>query len=161
MNPETAEKVEKVFALFGVETFFGLQRAYSAEDQRLMKGGLWDDQDASLLTNWTKAILELIDPTQLDPDDQGWRQEILWFWYHHAISCAIWKRKDRGLAQLYAENALKLQASDHPNQITRLLWYLVHDQLQEAQHWAEQIIEDPEHTTAQELIDEHVKGGFF
>lgn len=161
MDTETLKKIKEVFVLFGVRDFFALSHAYAAEDQRLMKNGEWDDESPFSLINQAKALLEQIDVAQLDQRDREWRQEILWLWYHHAISCAIGTRRDRQLARSYASKALEFQASNHPNRITRLLWYLVYDQLEEAERWTEHITEDPERTTAQQLIVEYKKGEFF
>src|SRR3989338_2471769 len=107
MDPETKEKVQKVFRLMGVENFQDLSRAYTRVDQELMKARAWDDRDPALLTNQVKDILLEIDPEQLPEEDREWRAEIMWFWHHHAISIAIWKHKNQPLAQHYAELALK------------------------------------------------------
>ena len=71
-----------------------------------------------------KDILESLDPVGLTTDEKEWRQEILWYWYHHAISCAIAGYQDKAAAQMYAAKALEFQSEGHPNQITRLLYSL-------------------------------------
>ena len=121
MNPETEAKVREAFDLLGVTNFLDLSNAYSREDQELMKARTWDDQNPDLITNRIKSILEQINPVQLSDYDRVWWREILWFWHHHAISFAVWGRKDKILAQAYAGKALDFQADDHPNRITMLL----------------------------------------
>lgn len=160
MDSAISESIRKAFVLFGVESFLNLQRAYTEEDQRLMKAGLWDDRDPSLLTNQTKMILEQVDPDGLTEEDREWWHEIMWFWYHHAVSSAIWRQKDRALAQRYATKALEFQSQDHPNRITRLLWYLVHDQLAEAKIWVRDT-KGIERQTGDELVVEYERGEFF
>ncbi len=157
----THPNVRAAFALLGVNDFRSLSRAYGEEDQRLMKTKAWDDSEPSLITNRIKMLLEGINPSDLSESDKIWWHEILWFWYHHATSIAIWKRKDRKLAQLYAGKALELQMPDHPNKITRLLHFLVHEKLKEAELWADQITESPERETAAATLQEYKNGEFF
>ncbi|MCX6789987.1 MAG: hypothetical protein NTV60_00475, partial [Candidatus Kaiserbacteria bacterium] len=84
-----------------------------------------------------------------------------WFWYHHAISCAIWRHKDQHAAQEYSAHALEFQSDEHPNQITRLLYFLTRDQINDAETWATGIHQDPEKSTAMDVIDSYKKGEFY
>ena len=131
MNDQTSRLVNEAFTLLGVHTFLELSRAYSHEDQKLMKSREWNAYNPTLTTNRVKAILEQIDPSELNESDRMWRDEILWFWYHHAVSC----ERNRVQAQTYATKALELQGDDHPNRITRLLWFLTYDKVDEAKQW--------------------------
>lgn len=163
MNDSTSHLVHEVFTLLGVQTFHELSLAYSREDQKLMKSREWDPKNPLLITNRVKTILEQIDPNNLGEDDREWRSEILWFWYHHAVSCTSWVT-DRSLAQAYATKALTLQEEcqpkgfGQPNRITRLLWLLVHDRVDEAKEW---MVNKPpgadevEHKNGLELIGEY------
>ncbi|MEK7608215.1 MAG: hypothetical protein AAB495_01420 [Patescibacteria group bacterium] len=151
----------EAYLLLGAKTPLELSNLYSEEDQRLMLSQSWDYGNPELIVNKVKEILESIDPGALTEDEREWRQEILWFWYHHAISCAIWKYKDKDAAQKYATKALEGQSSGHPNQITRLLDHLVNGRLEEAERWAERIREEPEKSTATSLIKEYNEEGFF
>ncbi len=164
MKLESSENVSsnplhQAYELIGVTTMHGLSRAYTAEDQKLMKEGKWDYENPELLTNKIKILLEKIDPTTLSEEEKEWRGEILWFWYHHAISCAISRYKDKERAQEYVEKALEYQDNDHPNKITRLFYFLLHDDLKAAEDFAEEIENDKE--TAQWLIDDYVAGKWF
>ena len=168
MRPQTERLIQEAFDLLGVNNFASLSRAYSEEDQKLMKNWMWDHQSPTLITNRMRKILEKINPADLSEDDSIWWHEILWFWYHHAISCAVLKRKDRALAQQYAARAIELQPDDHPNQITELLFLLVHDRLQEAKEMAEHMPtpeEDPEvgieRQSALDLVALYERGEFF
>jgi len=162
MNAITKEKISEVFCLAGVPDFKGLSRVYGEKDQELMRTFSWDDESSHLVTNQVKGILEEIDPAELNKNDRMLRRRILWFWYHHAISCAIWKRKDKPLAQFYATKALEFQPRSHPNKITQLLWFLVHDRLAEAKSWIEK--EDfvrYQLVTARKLVKEYERGKLF
>ena len=110
------------YVLLGARTPLELSNLYSEQDQELMKLGEWDYNNAELITNKVKNILEKIEPETLTEDEKIWRQEILWFWYHHAISCAVGRYKNKEAAQSYAAQALEIQPEDHPNKITRLLF---------------------------------------
>ncbi|MBI5400979.1 MAG: hypothetical protein HZB12_02600 [Candidatus Yonathbacteria bacterium] len=105
--------------------------------------------------------MESIDPLTLMENERGWVQEILWFWYHHAISCAIWRYKDKEVAGVYAIKALENQSKDHPNEITKLFNFLVNDKLEEAEKLTEIIKEEPEKSTAVYLVKEYTEGRFF
>lgn len=155
-----AEKIKRAFALLGVGNFHDLSNAYAQEDQVLMKAGTWDDQDPTLITNQVKGILEGINPAALDEVDRFWWREIMWFWYHHAISCAIWTRKDRTLAQRYADTARKIQGQlGHPNRITEMLRLLVYGQLEDAQELSDQLLTEAH--SAEQLLKEYERGEFF
>ena len=170
MNESTSSLVDEAFTLLGVENFFALSRAYTREDQKLMKSGEWDANDPDLITNKVKTILDQIDPHNLDEADREWYSEILWFWYHHAVSYAIWRVKDRKLSQAYADKALALQVECQPpehgqqNWLTKLLWLLVHDKVTEAKQWMAEMPADAdgvERTNGFDLISEYERGEFF
>lgn len=167
-QPQNGEKLaiensplREAYRLLNARTPLELSNLYTAEDQKLMALHEWDYKNPELVVNKIKEILEATDANNLSPDEQDWRREILWFWYHHAISCAIWRYKDKNTAQSYTTMALKYQSENHPNKITKLFDFLVNDKLGEAEHWAGAIEEDPEKTTAAELLDEYKKGDFF
>lgn len=163
MNTKTSALVQEAFSILGVQSFYDLSLAYTREDQQVFVGGTntWNPRNPDILINRIKSILETIDPSELNEEDAMWRAEILWFWYHHGISWAIWKDKDKVIAQVYAEEALVLQSENHPNRITKLLWFLVHDKLAEARKWIEEKPDHPEHQTGLELIREFEEGLFF
>lgn len=162
--------MNEAFQLLGVTNFKDLSLAYTREDQKLMKSGEWDARNPTLVTNQVKTLLEQIDPNDLSMADKEWCSEILWFWYHHAVSHAIWKARDRTLAQDYANKAMALQAECQPpgsgqqNRLTKLLCLLVHDKVTEAKQWMVEMPAgaDPiEHKNGLELIEEYERGEFF
>ncbi len=160
MNTDTHCKIQEAFELLGACTFLELSKAYTREDQKLMNSREWDAHNPALVTNRVKKVLEEIDPEQLESNDRMWRDEILWFWYHHATSCA----RNRLSAQAYASRALELQGIDHPNRITRLLWYLAHDKIDEAKTWmasAPADADEVEHQSGLELILEYEQKKFW
>ena len=159
-NWETSP-LKEAYALLEATTPFELSKRYTQEDQILMRSHLWDYNNASLVTNRVKGILEGLGLHALVGEEKEWAQEILWFWYHHAISCAIGKYKDKEVAQEYAKRAVEYQSTQHPNKITQLLFFLVHDQVDEAREWVSTIEQEPEKTTARQLLEEFEQKGFF
>lgn len=153
--------MREAYILLGAKTPLELSNLYSAEDQKLMRARSWDYNNPKLVVNKIKEILESIDPQSLTEDEREWRQAILWFWNHHAISCAIWRYKDKEGAKMYAARALEYQPSGHPNKITKILGFLVNDRVQDAETWAKTITEEPEKGTAIFLIEDYKNGGFF
>lgn len=149
------------YRLLGARSPVQLSNLYVAEDQRMMATGGWDYNNSALIVNKVKTILEATDQNTLTPDEKDWREEILWFWYQHAINCAIWTHRDKAAAQEFSERALRHQSDDHPNKITKLLYYLTRDKVQEAEQWAGTIGEEVEKTTAAKLLDDYKAGLFF
>lgn len=162
---ETAFEIDKsgmkeAYLLLGAHTPLELSNLYTAEDQKLMRSGEWDYDNVDLIVNKAKEIIEGVDPGLLTEDESDWRKEILWFWYHHAMSCAIWRYKDKEAARVFAKKALEYQGEGHPNKITKLLDLLVNDQLEEAEAWVKTIKEESEKSTAEKLIEEYKLGLF-
>jgi hypothetical protein len=155
-------KLTSIYELLGANTPLEMHRLYSEEDQKLMKSSQWDYDNKNLITNKVKTLLEEINSKDLTDDEAHWRNEVLWFWYHHAISCAIFNKGDKAAAEKYSEQALSLQSSEHPNYITKLLYFLVRGDINEAEKQAANIKDEPEKSSAAALIDEYkFLGGYF
>lgn len=158
--------IKEAYSLLNAQSPKELNKLYTAEDQRLMKLDEWDYKNPDLIINKVKGILENTDENALTEEEKEWRQEILWFWYHHAISSAISKYKDREMAKIFATKAVEIQPENHSNKITKLLFLLLGDKLVEAEELAssipEAILDDgnpnPEPQTARDLIDYYKKG---
>lgn len=151
--------MKEAYVLLDATTPQELSRHYTDEDQKLMKAYAWDYKNSELVTNKIKEILEAVSGV-LTEDEQKWRSEILWFWYHHAISAAIALHNDIEAAKGFAKKALEYQSEDHPNKITKLFDLLLNDKLGEAEEWVKTI--DPasvQFKTAQYLIENFKKGG--
>ncbi len=159
-QPESRRsRIQDAYALLGATTPLELNTLYTEADQKLMRDKTWDYRNPDLVTNRVKNVLENIDTTTLSDDAAQWRNEILWFWNHHAISCAVWKYQDIQAAQEFSERALQLQSKDHPNRITKLLYHLTHNELDQAEQWLRKIDED-ERETAEFLIRLYKDGQF-
>ena len=152
--------LQQVYDILRASTPLEMSQLYTKEDQKLMKAKKWDYDNPSLVVNIVKNLLEKIDPTTLTKDEAKWRQEVLWFWYHHAISCAI-SKNDKMAAQRYADKAVVLQKSNHPNKITLLLYNLVHDELEHAELHARTITKEPEKSTARDILVMYKEKGFW
>lgn len=138
-----------------------LNNIYMEADQKLMYAEDWDYRNPDLLTNKIADMVEQVGVENVpDPKERYWISNMLWMWYHHAISCAIWRYKDKEAARRYAKRALELQPENHPNKITRLFYLLLHDKIDEAQNWAKKITTEPEKTTAKQILSEHKSGTF-
>lgn len=153
--------IKEAYKLLEADTPLDLFSLYTEEDQKLMHSNSWDYDNENLITNKIKNILEKVDFSQLTAEEKKCCSEILWFWYHHAISFAVFQMKDKAKAIICAQKALDLQAKDNPNQITRLLYLLVNDKVNEAEEWAKEIKDEVEKQTAKQLIEQYKKGYFF
>lgn len=148
--------------MFSCTEMFELIEKNNKADQKLMYADEWDYKDTGQLPNKIREALEKVDvATITDPYEKEWYPHILWLWYHHAISCALWKHGNKNDALEYSEKALSIQPKDHPNKITKLLYLLIREDLEEAEKWAKTIETEPEKTTAQHDIDKYKNGNFF
>ena len=148
------------YRVAGVEDIRAFFDTYMEEDQRLMHSHQWDYENPLLLTNQVKEILSKIDLDTLN-EEEHWRcNEILYWWHHHAISSAIWRQKSRADAIFHTNEALRYRGEEHPNKITRLFYFLIHDKLEEAEAWAKQVHKD-EREAAEWMLQEYKAGRFF
>jgi len=115
----------------------------------------------NLLINKAKEILEAVDPSSLTEDEKEWRDEILWFWHHHAVSCSIWRYKDKEEARAMASHARMFQSADHPNKITELFELLLNDNLEGAEVLIPTIPDEAERETGAWLVEEYKTKGLF
>ncbi len=131
MELTNEELIRQAYGLFGVSGPFDFQRAYTLHDQALMKSRQWSAYNPELIINRAKVILEQMDFDVLGEEEKLWFTEVLWFWYHHAISNEVLRSR----ARKYADKALSLMDDGHSNRITRLLWYLTRDDVGGAKDW--------------------------
>ncbi|MFH1401416.1 MAG: hypothetical protein ABIG40_00355 [Parcubacteria group bacterium] len=148
---------EKVYNLLGVPqgNALLLQGVFTERDQEALKGRYWDYDDPQFICRQVVELIEQIPPKELTKKEKFWFNEILWWWHHHAISCAVYYKKDKKRAKEEADIALSLQSLDHPNKITKLLYLLVNDKLQEAEVHTKTIIDEVEKDTARDTIEDY------
>lgn len=152
--------IKEAYILLGANDPPGLSERYTEEDQKIMHAQLWDYENPGLITNKIRIILEAADPDDLSVEENYWRSNILWFWYHHAISCAIWRYHDKEKAKEFSRKALGYQSKEHPNKLTKLLYLLLHDDLVAAEKWKESITTEPERSSAELLMADFNKSIF-
>lgn len=160
MAQETLQMLDKIeksplrdaYLLLNARSASDLLKKFTDEDQTLMKTNSWDYADSELFVNKIKSILENAKNEGLSSKEKEFKYEILWLWYHHAISCAIHK-KDIEKAKCYAQEALKYKSynSKNTNKITELLYLLLNDKIKEAEVFANSI-DGYEKETARDLI---------
>lgn len=134
--------------------------AYLKEDQKIVTARIENYHDPKLLIHKVKKQLESVDARYLTQEEKIERRHILWLWYHHAISYAVWGYKDKKQAKKYSALALKYKPKNHPNKITFLLFLLVRDRYKEAKEWVKKITHE-EKSTAKELLLFYKEGSFF
>lgn len=153
--------IKEVYRILDVGNVDELYNAYLAEDQNIVASKHADYHDPSLKTNQIKNILETVDARKLSAREKNERRLILWLWYHHAISYAVWGERNKGRAKRYSSLALRHQPQNHSNRITRMLYLLVRDRLRDAKILLASITDATEKKTARELIQFYEKGGFW
>lgn len=160
---EFASTLAEACASFGCTHIDDLDALYLKHDQDLMRTHRWDYQDDTLLPNRIRAKLETLDLCTIADEYDTWRvKEILWLWYHHAISCALWRYGDECTACAYATKALFYHQADNPNKITKLLYLLAHRRAQEAKEYvANSVDTEVEKETATYFLSLYADGTFF
>ncbi len=158
----TKSVLKAVYEEFSRYDPYELDELNLAEDQRLMYADAWDYKNETLLPNKIKSAIERVGVETIpDPKEKWSIQNILWLWYHHAISCALWHYADKDAALEFSARALALQSKNNLNKITQLLYLLIRDKLEEAEAWAMTIITEPEQSTALYDMKLYKKGDFF
>jgi hypothetical protein len=157
LNPIESSPMKEAYILLRANSPQELSSRFTEEDQKLMTTSSWDYNNPELVINKVKTILDNISTENLSEKEVEWRNEILWFWNHHAISCAIGKYQDIEKAKYFAIEALEHQShtEDHPNEITKLFDLLLNDKLDEAKVFSRQIKSSVEKDTAQFLIQSY------
>ena len=149
--------LREAYSLLGASNPAMLSKRYAEEDQKIMAAQLWDYQNPELITNKIRIVLESVDSSDLSTEENYWRLNILWFWYHHAISSAIWRYFDKKKAREFSQKALFYQPKGHPNRLTRLFYLLLRDDLAAAEKWRKNITIEPEKKSAEWLMTEFKK----
>lgn len=151
--------MREAYDLLGATTPLELSNLYSKKENPSFISHEWDYDNPDQIQNKVKNILENVNESELTEDEREWREEILWFWYHHAISCANWK-KDKEKMKEFSQKALEYQGNN-PNILTRTMFLLAHDQIEEAEEWVQSKEGDEDHGTALEFIENYKEFGFF
>lgn len=144
--------------MLDAKTPLELYKKYCIEDQKLFTAQppLWDYDDPDQVPNKVRAMLEVAGTERLTEDEVEWRNQIIWFWYHHAISVAGWKR-DKDKQRYFSEKAMEYE--DPSNMLTRTMFYLVHDRVEDAEEWVRSKEGDADFDTAQEMLENYKSFG--
>ncbi len=145
---------------FKVTDLYDLHSLYHQLDQEAITNGTFDYTDSSLRLNKIKNALLEIDCQNLKATEGKIIKSILWLWYHHATTVAIWQRKDIKQARIFCKHACEYLYSDHPNTITPMISMLLEHNIQSAKEWYETKVAEVEKPYARHLLDEYAKGVF-
>jgi hypothetical protein len=162
-TPETNYEptpLSEVYEMLGAKDAEDMYLKFLEEDQKQMQAGEWDYDDPESHINQVKEKVDAVDVESLNEDELYFRSQLLWLWNHHAAGVAV-ERQDEDAAIAFIDAALEYQPDDHPNQITQLLYYLIHGDLEEAESWAETITDATEQATAEEQIELFRQGQYF
>lgn len=159
VNLEHVSNMSDICSVLGVRTPKELDTLFTELDQSEMKKGSYDYEDENLLLNKIKKHLETFDPETLNEEELKWRNEMLWLWNHHAAGMALLGHKDHETARNFAEEALSYMPEDHPNKITKLLYFLSCGDVTGAENWIQNEVSDSEKNAVLDAIQnykEHV-----
>ena len=150
--------IDAILRQYGVADAFSLQRLVTSVDQVLMKSGSWSYQDPGLLNTKIVRQLESLDRTGITNEENEWIDEIIWLWYHHATSTALFPCRDREQAKIFAAKALEYQVqAPHPNAITWLLYLLANGRIEEAREYVDSMIrqDNVDKETAKGVLEDY------
>ena len=147
-------RIDRICKKYSVSTVVELVQLADDDDQQLMHSREWDYKVDSLNTRIVDDLKRV--PRKELVGDEMWQvEQVIWFWYHHATSCAIYRHNDRKQALYFVKKALRYQARipAHPNKVTHLLYLLLKGRLSEAKALVPTMNED-EVETGRELVEE-------
>ncbi len=145
--------LREAYLLLNAKTPLELFLNYTKEEQVLFINKTWDYENPEQIQNIVKNILESVDVSTLNDDEKFWRDNILWFWYHHAISVAGWM-KDKEKQKQFSEIAVSF-GEEHTNLLTKIMYLLTHDRLKEAEELTILNQDDPDNETAVEMLENY------
>ncbi|MBP9836808.1 MAG: hypothetical protein KBC78_03160 [Candidatus Pacebacteria bacterium] len=154
--------MSEAYRLLGAIDPQDLQNKYTAAEQIAFKSRvvpiMWDYNNPDQIQNKVKEIIEQADTSGMDEIELEIRERIIWFWYHHAISVAGW-HKDKEKMKFFSEKAMEYE--DESNVLTRTMYLLVHDRIEEAEDWIKLRSIDPvsqeDIETCKEMIENYKK----
>ena len=162
MQKENDEEITlgQVCKYFNVEDVYELSKLNLKHDQKAIKEANFDESDPHLLNNKIKEKLQKVNLNILDKHERKVVQNILWLWYHHATTVAIWGKNNLPRARELCRTALKYQYATHPNKITPMIYMLLDGKIDDARKWNEAEVKEVEKEYALHLLDEYKKGIF-
>lgn len=149
--------LKEAYVILGATTPLELRSRYVDEEQPAFKDGTWDYDNPGQIQNIIKEILESVPSDQLEGKEKYWRDLTLWFWYHHAITVAGWK-KDKEKMKYFSEKAMEVE--DTSNILTRTMYLLVHDKIEKAEEWVNSKKGNDDEETAREMLENYKKIGW-
>lgn len=147
-------RIDRICKKYSVQTVAELAQLADDDDQRLMRSLEWDYEVDALHTQIVNDLKRV--PRKELVGDEKWQvEQVIWFWYHHATSCAIYRHNNRKKALNFVQKALQYQTRipDHENKVTLLLHLLLKGKLSEAKALVPTMHKD-EIETGRELVEE-------
>lgn len=154
------KNLQKICDEFKVKDVYELNKLNLKHDQKAIKEGFFNEKDPNLLNNRIKEKLLKLNLRELEKQEKELVQSILWLWYHHATTIAIWKDKDLSKAKKLCKKAMKYLYPNHPNKITPMIEMLLHGKIEEAKKWNKEEVNEAEKEYANHLLSEYKKGTF-
>jgi hypothetical protein len=154
------EKLALICKDFGVADVYELAQLHLKHDQDSVHKEIYDIESTLLIHNKIKEALVSIDLSQLSADERRVIKSILWLWYHHATTIAIWQKGDLPLARKLCDTALSYLYPEHPNRITPMLCMLLHGKIDESRMWVSKEVGANERAYAEYLLLEFERGVF-
>lgn len=157
---EKRTTLSKVCKEFQVQDVYELSHIFLEYDQQAIKNETFNGYDSSTTLNKIKNCLLLLDLEAMDSEERKTVQNMLWLWFHHATTVAIWKEKNIPRARELCQIALQYLFPEHPNKITPMIWMLLSKDIEGAKKWNETEVGPHEKKYAEHLLDEYKKGVF-
>ena len=128
--------IRNILKEFNVRDVYDLSELHLAIDQQQIKTDTFKLHSKKNINNRIKNALETLDIRKIkNSDEQEVVKDILWLWYHHACTIAIWKKGDIKAGKRYCKKALSYLYEGHPNKMTWLIMLLLEGKIDEAKKW--------------------------
>ncbi len=149
--------IKNALILLGATDPHDLFLKYVQVEQKHFKDGSWDYNNSDQVQNIIKETLESVNEAELTETEAEWRNQILWFWYHHAVSIAD-RNRDKEKMKQFSENAIKYE--DESNILTRTMYLLCHDKIDDAEKWTAEHMGNDDYETSVEMVNNYKKIGW-
>jgi hypothetical protein len=157
---EAQAALNRICLKFKCADVYELNTLNLSSDQDLVRRNAFSLTDKTLINNQIKDDLLTINFQSLPEHEMNVVKNILWLWFQHATTIAIWKERNLDLARELCTKAISYLYPSHPNKITYMIDMLLRDDVVGARRWLVSEVNDVEKEYGEYLLKEYEKGVF-
>jgi hypothetical protein len=152
--------LDRICKKFGCSDVYELNALNLSYDQELVRRNAFSLIDKTFTNNQIKEDLLGVDVSYLPEFERRVVQNMLWLWFQHATTVAIWKESNLDLARELCARAVSYLYPTHPNKITYMIDMLLRHDVEGAKKWLGSEVSEVEREYGEYLLKEYEKGVF-